>query len=88
LLRVRPRQRHRSLLIQSWHSIGVMSLRRILIPRWSPTQRRFPQMETESVAYVLIRSGKLYVITFTAKPDRVGPFFEQASEIMRNFTVR
>ena len=49
---------------------------------------RFPQMETESVAYVLIRSGKLYVITFTAKPDRVGPFFEQASEIMRNFTVR
>lgn len=27
-------------------------------------------------------------IVAAAKPDRVGPFFEQASEIMRNFTVR
>ena len=77
---------------QSLAELGATLLRRDRYTNASGTfdrfHSRFPEMGAESVAYVLIRSGKLYVITFTAKPDRAGPFFGQANQIMSTFTAR
>ena len=77
---------------QSLAELGATLLRRDRYTNASGTfdrfHSRFPEMGAESVAYVLIRSGKLYVITFTAKPDRADPFFGQANQIMNTFTAR
>jgi hypothetical protein len=77
---------------RSLPEIGATLMRRDRFTSASCTFDRlhshFAETGAESVAYVLIRSGKLYVITFTAKADRAGPFFGQASEIMSNFTAR
>lgn len=49
---------------------------------------RLAEATIESVAYLLVRDGKMYVFTFSAEPSRASSFFAQAEAIMRTFVAR